>query len=507
MATAAPTTEMGNVASWDALASGFDDGEPEPALMWPKSVAVYDRMRRYSQIRAVLWALTLPLRRPIWALDGEGCRPELVAKLSEDIDLPILGGDQVRRSRLRGRFSWSEHLRLALLSLPFGHMPFEITGDVIDGMWRLHKLSPRFPQSLTDIKVARDGGLVYIEQADPESKPHGYVRIPVERLVFYVIDREGGSWAGTSVLRAAYGDWLLHDRLMRVNAQAIERNGMGVPFNEPIPDASPTDAQEKAAQAMASAWRSGEYAGATGVPGYHFRLVGVEGTLPDALPTLSYHDAKIAKSVQAQFMELGTSGNTGNRALGGVFVDNFARAVDGIATQLADTTTKHVVEDWVDWNYGGSEPAPRIVAQPVDAETDLPLESIGELVRLGAITMDDDLESYLRNRGRMPAKRDGAVITPASAEAAGSLIRAGFKPEAALSALGLPAIEHTGRLPVTVQGAGGAGPVAAGRRVAASAPGAEPYADKLAEFYAPKIADAIAGSVDVDAIVSAFGDE
>jgi hypothetical protein len=92
MATAAPTTELGNVASWATLASGWDDGEPEPSLMWPKSVAVYDRMRRYSQIRAVLWALTLPLRRPIWALDGEGCRPELVAKLSEDIDLPILGG-------------------------------------------------------------------------------------------------------------------------------------------------------------------------------------------------------------------------------------------------------------------------------------------------------------------------------------------------------------------------------------------------------------------------------
>lgn len=44
------------------------------------------------------------------------------------------------------------------------------------------------------------------------------------------------------------------------------------------------------------------------------------------------------------------------------------------------------------------------------------------------------------------------TIDTANVEALGSLVRAGFDPAAAAAALGLPAIPHTGRLPVTVQG-------------------------------------------------------
>lgn len=503
---AAPTTELGNVRSWSQWAQVADiETEQVPELRWPTSVRTYDAMRKYSQIRAVLWALTLPLRRNIWALDPQGARPEIVSALSEQLDLPILGGERQRRLRSTGRFSWSEHLRLALLALPFGHMFFEITGEVVGGRWRLDKLSPRFPSTIADMHVERDGGLASIEQHDDKAKG-GTVTIPIDRLVAYVIDREGGSWAGTSVLRAAYGDWLIHDRLMRVNAQSIERNGMGVPNVEVDAGVTLTAAQHAEALAGARAYRSGAHSAMVWPSGAHLILKGVEGSLPDALPTLSYHDVKIAKSVQGQFMELGTNGSTGNRALGGVFVDTFATAVDGIATQLADTTTAHVVEDWVDWNYGGSEPAPKVVAQPVDAETDLPPEAIGELIRLGALTMDDDLEAYLRNRGKLPAKREASVITPAASEAAGALIRAGFKPDAALTALGLPPIEHTGRLPVTVQAESGGAPVAASRRrrVAASAPGAEPFAEKLTSYYAPKIADALADATDPAAIVAAL---
>lgn len=42
-------------------------------------------------------------------------------------------------------------------------------------------------------------------------------------------------------------------------------------------------------------------------------------------------------------------------------------------------------------------------------------------------------------------------VDPTAAEAVGALIRAGFDPAAALEALGLPPIQHTGRAPVTVQ--------------------------------------------------------
>ncbi len=49
----------------------------------------------------------------------------------------------------------------------------------------------------------------------------------------------------------------------------------------------------------------------------------------------------------------------------------------------------------------------------------------------------------------LPPMAEG--IDPQKVEAVGSLVRAGFDPAAALAALGLPPIKHTGAAPVTVQ--------------------------------------------------------
>lgn len=473
---APPTKEIGSVATWSQLAFtggvGYDEGEECPDLRWPSSISVYDAMRRRSQVRAVLWALTLPMRRDIWALDPQGAPPEVVSALSEDLDLPVIGAERIPKLRTRGRFSWNDHLRLALLSLTYGHMPFEMAGEVVDGKWRLRKLAPRFPQTLTAINVARDGGLLSIEQSDAKAKG-GFITIPVDRLVFYVIDREGGSWAGSSVLRAAYGDWLIHDRLMRVNAQTIERNGMGVPMIEAQEGATQNQIDEY--QLLAQAYRAGERSGGALPAGARLRLVGVEGTLPDALPTLNYHDTQIAKSVQAEFMQLGTNGSSGNRALGGTFVDVFATAVDGLAAQIADVATAHIVEDIVDWNYGPGVAAPKVVARPVDADQDLPVEALTALVKTGAIAMDDELENWLRHRYRMPARGTG----PAR-----------------------PVPNGDGNAPTVAASA--AAPTPRPRPVAASAPGSEPYAEELAGFYAPRVARHLGAATDTAAIVAAY---
>jgi hypothetical protein len=52
---------------------------------------------------------------------------------------------------------------------------------------------------------------------------------PGVRLVMYANEREGGNWRGQSLLRSCYKNWLLKDRLLRVDTGTIERNGMGVP--------------------------------------------------------------------------------------------------------------------------------------------------------------------------------------------------------------------------------------------------------------------------------------
>lgn len=487
----APTVELGHVASWSSFAGTPNDpGEETPELQFPNSVAVYDRMRRQdAQVRATYWALTLPLRRNIWALDPGQASEEVVSHLSDDLDLPILGVDRVRPQRRKGRFSWAEHIRLALLDLVYGFLPFEQVYVVEGDRVHLRKLAPRFPSTIAAINVAPDGGLVSIEQFPAGVNWRGTtvrgsfdkVIIPVDRLVYYVNDREGASWQGTSIFRPCYKHWLLKDRGMRTQAMSLERTGMGVPvINAPE---RATQAQITELDAMARNYRAGESAGGALPFGAKLNLVGITGTVPDALPVIHYHDEQIARAMLAQFLQFGTAGNSGNRALVSGILDFFALAVDGIADRYCSTTTQHVVEDLVDLNWGPDEPSPTVVARSIDAEQDIDPQALVQLIQVGAITMDDDLESWLRGHNGLPGR---GVDQP------GRTFFTSAPPFNAAPAMARSHRPTRASRPVR------------GHEVRAAKMTRRRYLDAIAAHYAPRITDALEGCVDVRAVVSAF---
>jgi hypothetical protein len=393
------------------------DNETTPELQWPQSVYVYDQMRRTdSQCMSVLRAVTLPVRRTPWRIDPNGAREEVVRLVADDLGLPIVGRqDVVAPPRQKDRFSWPEHLRLALLMLPFGHAYFEQVYRVEDdgSAAHLRKLAYRPPTTIERIDVAADGGLVSIRQhwTAMDSKPQP---IPVDRLVAYINEREGGNWLGMSLLRPAYKNWLLKDRLLRVQAQTVERNGMGVPVYEGQEGASGDDLA--AGKAMASAYRSGEAAGAATPFGAKLRLLGVEGTLPDADKPIRYHDEQIARAVLAHFLNLGTE--TGSWALGSTFADFFTLSLQTLAQQIADTATQHVVEDLVDVNFGPSEPAPRLVFDEIGSRQPATAEAMKTLVDAGILHPDEVLEGAARQYYGLPPADPATSFATEDANAA-----------------------------------------------------------------------------------------
>lgn len=401
-----PTREigLGTVASqawWSDV-----EVEETPELQWPLSVRVYDRMRRQdAQVSSVLRAVTMPVRRTPWRIDPAGARDEVVEMVAEDLGLPIVGEDSAPARRRRDRFSWSEHLRMALLCLTYGHMPFEQVYRVEGprpGQTRLRKLAPRMPRTLTAINVAKDGGLVSIEQ-EGVRRP-----IRVDRLVMYTHDREGGAWTGTSLLRPAYKFWLLKDRVLRVQAQVIERNGMGVP----VYTAAQGETDLTKGQQIARSHRSGEAAGAAIPHGASLALKGVEGTLPDAEKVLRYYDEQIARNALGHFLNLGTQ--TGSWALGATFADFFTLSLQTVAQSIADTANEHVIEDLVDVNWGRDEPAPRLVFDEIGSRHAATAEAIKLLIDAGALSRDQPLEQHLRQMYGLPAR--SGEEPPAAAE-------------------------------------------------------------------------------------------
>lgn len=395
---AAPVQERGHSSS----SGGFwsVDEEETPELRWPLSVRVYDSMRRTDpQVGSVLRAVTLPVRRTPWRIDPNGARDEVVHLVAEDLGLPIVGaGDASPPTRTRDRFSWPEHLRLALLMLPHGHSFFEQLYRYDDaGRARLRKLAWRPPRTITAVNVAPDGGLVSIGQAAPDGGLRD-VEIPVRFLVAYVCDREGGNWLGQSLLRQAFKFWVLKDRDLRVWLTRDERNGVGVPVYQGAEGETDLTKGHKIAQG----YRAGDNSGAAIPYGALLRLLGVEGALANPSDLVEKCDEQIARAVLAHFLNLGTQ--TGSWALGSTFADFFTMSLQAVALDVQAVANAHVVEDMVDINFGVDEPAPRIVFDEIGSKQVATAEAIKALVDAGVILPDRVLEETVRQYLGLPPK-------------------------------------------------------------------------------------------------------
>lgn len=397
----------GVISSWGSFVA---DDEDNPDLVFPHSVSVFKRMRREeTQLQTVLKAVKLPILRSSWRLAADGVDPEVADFVSENLGIPVEGQPLKQRVRSRNRFSWHEHLRLALTSLDYGFAFFEQVYEVRDdGKAWLRKLGYRPQATVQSINVARDGGLVSVEQGLGGGK---HARMGVNRLVAYVNDREGANWAGTSILRSSYKYWLLKDRLLRVQAMTVERNGLGVPIYEGAPrdemlhDPATVVQREKddlaAGRKLAQGLRAGETAGAAIPSGAKLTLTGVTGELPDADGPIRYYDEQMAKSALAHFLTLGTQ--TGSWALGTTFADFFTMSLQTVAKSVAETATAHIIEDLVDLNFGEDVPAPVLVFDEIGSQTPPTAQAMQSLIQTGVIRPDDDLETFMRDRHGLPA--------------------------------------------------------------------------------------------------------
>lgn len=384
-----------------------DVAESNPELQWPHSIEVYDKMRREeAQIASVLRAVMLPIRSANWHIEPGAARPEVVEFVSRDLGIPVRGQSISRPLRSRGRFSWAEHVRLALLELVFGHAFFEQVYEARDdGLAHLSKLAYRPPRTISKLNVARDGGLLSIEQQAGDRS----ARIPINRLVVYVNEREGSNWLGTSLLRAAYKNWLLKDRLLRAQSLTVERNGLGVPVytgaeppkNAQLEELRQWNAKEQESGLLvATSFRAGSDAGAAIPHSASLDLKGVSGSIPDTEGPIRYHDEQIARSVLAHFLNLGTE--TGSWALGSTFADFFAQSLNAVAGQIQDIANQHVVEDLVDLNWGKTEPAPILGVDEIGKEHPVTAEAIRALVESGVLVADDMLETHVRGLYGLP---------------------------------------------------------------------------------------------------------
>lgn len=415
--TAAPRTEKGYVnPAGDTLAgwgAPIDQFETVPELTWPNSVWTYTRMvREEARISSVLRAIGLPIRRTAWRIRPNGARDEAVELVARSLGLPIEGADDGEPSgRTKGRFSWRAHLREALKCLQHGHAVFEQVYTIERRRAVLRKLAPRPQSSISYFNVDRDGGLISIQQWPPGTfaAPGMFLMgvsdmgraIPVDRLAVYTHDMDPGVWTGNSLLRPAFKNWKLKDELIRIEAAAIRRHGIGVPWIKGNEEDSQDDERMGEILEIASNYSGGESAGLALTDGEEAGIMSPSGTPIDPRRAIEYHDHQMALVALAHFLNL--EGKGGSYALASVQADTFVQSVQTVAEDIRDTAQAHVVEDIIDWNWGPDEPAPLLVFDEIGSRQDATAAALQMLVNARLLTPDDRLEAFLRSVTGLPA--------------------------------------------------------------------------------------------------------
>lgn len=394
--------------------------DPNPDLHFPASIPVFDEMRTTDgQVGSLLSAINLPILAARWQLSGQGVRPEVLDFVKTELGLDVT--DEALERRRRQGIVWLDHLETALLALPFGFMPFEQVYEAgppapgqealgVPTLLHLRKLAPRLPRTVSQIHVARDGGLAGISQPPLDPKAKDDIFIPVERLVYYCHKREGADWSGRSILRTVYKNWMISDKELRLSAQILERNGMGIP----VLYYDPAKLDKASADQIVQDLRAGATAGASIPDGAaKLELMGVTGQTVDPLPHLKYHDEKIAESALAMFKTLGH--DSGARSLGDTFVDIFTQAVQSIANYFGRVATEHVIRDLVELNFGPEEPYPVLRPGDLSANRAITTTAVKELVDAGIIKPDDRLEEFFRAANGLPVIDAATTRTAAPA--------------------------------------------------------------------------------------------
>lgn len=414
--TAAPLGEAGYVTAASDGWINWDPFEKVPTLQWPQCVSVFLEMDNDdSRVSSLLEAISLPIRSTAWRLDPNGAPADVVQFVSRNLGVPVAGVDTVDNAgRSRGRFSWSEHLRLLAAPVPqFGHAVFEQVYRRDGDRLVLRKLGPRPQWTIQNFNVALDGGLDSISQLAPAARvsaPAGIQRlgaapqwsdISINRLVVYTRNMRPGHWYGRSILRPSYKHWLLKNELMRIEVAVARRNGMGVPVGTASRPDDP--AEVEAMRKIASGFRGGLHSGVGLAQGQSLALLGVQGNLPDIRLAIDYHDKGIALGGLAHFLNLDKGGSF---ALAQVQERPFVQALNTAAADHRDTTQQHVVEDLVDVNFGTEVRVPLLTFEKIGSHQDATAQALKLLVDAGLLAPDLRIERALRQALDLPAKPD-----------------------------------------------------------------------------------------------------
>lgn len=326
------------------FSGGF--GTQANQLLDPREITVQDIQKMYrtdGHIRSLYRILALPIRTldPVFTpSEGEGSDgEEEAAFVTAAFTKPPHQGGMTSSFGMVMR-----HMTKALMD---GFAVFEKVWHVWDGRVVYRKLAPRAAETVKFL-LDESGGLEAVRQQVHWQGRYKDVVIPARKLLVYTAQHEENPWYGESYLLPAYYHWDVKTKLRFISNLAHQIHAVPgrlgtYPEDATKPERTAFQRQLanfgfNTAMTMPERWKVEEFGG--------------RGTMPDFKAMLDYEDTQAAKSVLAQFMQLGTGSNTGAWALSADQSDLFTMALQAVADEMAEIITFYAVPQLVDFNFG-----------------------------------------------------------------------------------------------------------------------------------------------------------
>jgi len=393
-----------------------------PELRGTKGVQVYQEMSENDEtVGAILFAIEMLMRQCDFTIEPGGNEKadwdaaEFVEQCMNDMQMTWT--DTLSEILSFLTYGWSYHEIVYKLRCGRTKNP-ETSSKYDDGLIGWRKLPIRAQETLYQWEY-RDNSDDLIGMTQMPAPTFQRLTIPLGKALHFKTKSRKDNPEGRSILRNAYRPWYFKKRIQEIEGIGIERDLAGFPvlytpdsvdlWDPNNPDAAQTLAR---AEAIVSGVRRDAREGIVlpgGENGWKFELLSTGSRRQfDTNQVIDRYDKRIATTVLADFVMLGQQA-VGSFALASSKTKIFALAIGTYLDIICEVFTNQAIPRLIDLNgehFKGLTGYPKMVHGDIE-DTDLgPFGTfIQQMVSIGAVQPDDELEDFIRRTAGLPEKR------------------------------------------------------------------------------------------------------